>query len=84
MNKKEDPSYKAKICNKIGLIENAIEDLTETEISAAVCAAITKVLVSKELRPVQIRRFYAELAAVAIEKTDLAYLIYRGFKDDTN
>lgn len=83
MNKMEDPSYKAKICKRIGLIERAIDGLTETEISAAVCAAITKVLVDKELRPVQIKRFYAELAAVAIERTDCAYL-YRGFKDDTN
>ena len=76
MNKKEDPSYKAKICNRIGLIENAIDDLTETEISTAVCTAITKVLIERELCPLQIKQFYAELAVNAIDKTEITLMIW--------
>lgn len=85
MSEMRNPKYQEKIVSKIKSIESALEDLTSNEMSAVVCAAITGVLVSKELRPVQIKCFYAELAAVAIEQTELAYMIYGlGGKHDTN
>lgn len=85
MNEMYDPKYQEKIVSKIKTIEDAIGDLTENEISAAVCAAITKVLVERELFPLKIKQFYAELAVNAIEKTEIALLIYRTErKDDKN
>lgn len=86
MNKMNDPKYQVKIIRKIKAIEDAIGDLTENEISAVVCAAVTAVLVEKkDLSPLAIKYFYAEMAVNAIDKTDVSAMVYKmRFEDDTN
>lgn len=77
MNKRQDPNYKAKICNSIGLIEGAIEYLTETEMKAVLCAAITKVLVDRDYCPLEAKQFFVEFAAGAIEGADATFKVYK-------
>lgn len=85
MNKINDPKYQEKIVRKIKTIEDAFDGLTENEMSAVACAAITKVLVDRELCPLQIKQFYAELAVNAIDKTEISLMIYKMRReDDTN
>lgn len=79
-----DPEYRRKIIGKIKAIEDATGDLTVNEISAVVCAAITRVLIDKGLHLSEIKEFYAKSAENAIDKADIAFLIYKEAFDDKN
>lgn len=84
MNKYNGPKYREKIVSKMDTIKDAIEDLTEPEMKAVLCAAISTVLINKELCPIAVKQFFADLAVGGIDGTDLAFRIFKRWQDDTN
>jgi hypothetical protein len=70
--------HKKSIIKKINKIESAFEDLTESEMAAVLCTAITETLCNREYCPPKIKRFYEKMASTGIAKTELASFIFKG------
>lgn len=78
MSKFEELKHKKEIIKKINTIESAFEDLSESEMAAVLCTAITETLCEREYCSPKIKHFYEEMAATGIAKTDLSLLIFKG------
>jgi hypothetical protein len=77
MSNIEELIHKKSIIKKINAIESAFEDLSESEMAAVLCTAITETLCNREYCPPKIKHFYAEMAAAGIAKADLASFIFK-------